>query len=434
MKSFFDRRDPLTGLLNRHGFGKELERGIARIGRYGRRLAVLWIDLLGLDELEERTNRETADNRRIEAAVRLSELIRRVDTIARLDRNSFGVLKTDFEGPEHVAVLAQRLLAAVSSEPSDDGWIAAAQIGISVFPPGDAEPETLLRRAELALQTRSADPPAVGKNRYLFYDEEIGREVEHRIQLLGDLRKALEKGDLGLVYQPQIDSRDGQIIGVEAFVRWHRHPRESIPPAQLLSLASANALMPGVGQRVMELACHQAATWRHQKLPAVPLAVNLSAAELRSEDLLDRVHKTLNTTGLPPKALEFEFTEESLGTGRRALDRVLQQLHGLGFRLTLDNFGIGPSSLEELTRLPLDKLKIDQSFVQGLPNDPRALAVVRSALGLAHTLELQVVAEGVETAEQLECLQAEGCFEVQGYYLGRPMAADELTALLFEKS
>ena len=417
MNTFFDRRDPLTGLLSRHGFGHQMERAIARIRRFGRRLAVLWIDLPDLQEIERRDGQTPANDLRIRITARLSELVRRVDTLARLDHDSFGVLKTDFEGTEHVAILARRLLEALEGE----GLGTRARIGIAVYPPGEGDPAKLLRQAELARHRCSTEG-----NAFAFYDEEISREVQFRLRLLEDLGQAIEEERLGLAFQPQVDLSDCRVVAAEALLRWEHPELGEIPPAQIIALASQNGLMPQIGRQVLNKACQEAARWRHRDFPAVPVAVNLSHSELRNEGLVDAIEDILARHSLEPSALELELSEEALGLGRDTADQTLEALHRLGVRLALDDFGIGPSSLEELVRQPFDKIKIDQSFVQRLPEDPRALAVMRAALGLAQTLGLQAVAEGVETAAQLRALLDEGCCEAQGYYLGRPQEASLL--------
>jgi diguanylate cyclase (GGDEF)-like protein len=424
MNTFFDRRDPLTGLLSRHGFGHQMERAIARIRRFGRRLAVLWIDPLDLPEIERRDGQTTADDLRLRITTRLSELVRRVDTLARLDHDSFGVLKTDFEGTEHVAILARRLLEALEGE---NGLGTRARIGIAVYPPGEGDPAKLLREAELA---RHRCSPEVGS--FAFYDEEISREVQYRLRLLEDLGRAIEDRQLRLDFQPQVDLNDCRVVAAEALLRWNHPELGEIPPAQIIALAAQNGLMPQIGRQVLDRACREAARWRHRDFPAVPVTVNLSHPELRDEDLVPALQETLERHGLEPSALELELSEEALGLGRDTADETLEELHRLGVRLALDDFGIGPSSLEELVRLPFHKIKIDQSFVQRLPEDVRALAVVRAALGLAQTLGLQAVAEGVETAAQLQVLLDEGCCEAQGYHVGRPQEADRLLRRLEE--
>jgi predicted signal transduction protein with EAL and GGDEF domain len=415
MNTFFDRRDPLTGLLSRHGFGRQMERAIARIRRFGRRLAVLWIDPLDLPEIERRDGQTAADDLRLRITTRLSELVRRVDTLARLDRDSFGVLKTDFDGTEHVAILARRLLEALDGE-ADLGQ--RTRIGIAVYPPGEGDPAKLLREAELA---RHRCSPETGS--FAFYDEEISREVQYRLRLLEDLGQAIEERRLRLVFQPQVDLNDRRVVAAEALLRWNHPELGEIPPAQIIALAAQNGLMPQVGHRVLDLACREAARWRQRDFPAVPVTVNLSHPELRDEGLVSTLQETLERHGLEPSAIELELSEEALGLGRDSVDQCLEALHRLGVRLALDDFGIGPSSLEELVRLPFHKIKIDQSFVQRLPEDPRALAVVRAALALAQTLGLQAVAEGVETTAQLQALLDEGCCEAQGYHLGQPQEA-----------
>jgi EAL domain-containing protein (putative c-di-GMP-specific phosphodiesterase class I) len=283
--------------------------------------------------------------------------------------------------------------------------------------------DELIRKADTAMYHGKGQ----GKNRYQFFTAEMNRRAQERMALQTDLRRALERNEFVVHYQPKIRIGTGEVTGVEALLRWQKPEDGLVPPASFIPLAEETGLIVPIGEKVLRLACTQAKAWQAQGLPLLPVAVNLSAIQLREEGLAGTVQGILTETGLDPAALELEITESAIMQESEKAIAMLQAMREMGIRITMDDFGTGYSSLSYLKRFPISSLKIDRSFVAEVLSNADDAEISRAIIAMAHGMKLKVVAEGVETAEQLEFLRREGCDEAQGYYLARPMPAEEFS-------
>ena len=422
------RFDSLTGLANRYTFQDQLEKTLARASRFRRRMALMMLDLDHFKEVNDQHGHDVGDALLVAVSNRLNGCIRKVDTMARLGGDELAVIKTDFDEPEHAAMLARRLLLSLEKPLEIDGLQiqTSVSIGIAVYPPGESDPQGLIKQADLALYRAKRD----GRNTFRFYDQDIGNEVKERMELAQDLSRVLEDDQLYLEYQPQVDLGSKRVTGVEALLRW-RHPQHGvISPVRFISIAEDSGVMNQIGEWVLRTACREALRWREDlKLP-VPVAVNLASSQLRDPDLSERVATILHEVGLPGDAVEMEMTASQLRQLPRGSSRRLQELGEQGIRLTLDDFGSAPVALEELQRLPMGKVKIDPSFIHRLERDEDADALVEAATTVAQKLGLTPVAEGVETGRQARYLENIGCHDVLGHLISRPLSSDSLLELI----
>lgn len=422
------RFDSLTGLANRYTFQDQLEKTLARASRFRRRMALLMLDLDRFKEVNDQYGHDVGDALLMAASDRLSSCIRKVDTVARLGGDELAVIKTDFDEPEHAAMLARRLLLSLEQPFEIDGLQiqTSVSIGIAVYPPGESDSQALIKQADLALYRAKRD----GRNTFRFYDQDIGNEVKERMELAQDLSQVLDENELYLEFQPQVDLGSKRVTGVEALLRW-RHPQHGIiSPVRFISIAEDSGMMGKIGEWVLRTACREARRWREDlKLP-VPVAVNLAGSQLRDPELPERVAAILSEVGLSGDAVEMEMTAGQLRQLPRGSSRRLQELGELGIRLTLDDFGSAPVALEELQRLPMGKVKIDPSFVHRLERDEDADALVKAATSVAQKLGLTPVAEGVETGRQARFLENIGCYDVLGHLISRPLPCDSLLELI----
>ena len=331
----------------------------------------------------------------------------------------------------HVAAVAQKILAAVAKPFIVDAqeFHITASIGISTYPGDSEDMQGLLKNADIAMYRAKEQ----GKNNYQFYSAQMNVHTLERLALESDLRRALERNEFLLHYQPKVDIGSGRIIGMEALVRWQQPGKELIPPAQFIPLAEETGLIVPIGEWVLKTACARNKAWQEQGLPRLRIAVNLSARQFAHESLLTDVARVLNETGLDPAWLEFEITESMVMHDPEHAVTLLSRLKAMGIHLSIDDFGTGYSSLSYLKRFPIDSVKIDRSFIQDLPGDGDDAAITRAIIAMAHSLRLKVIAEGVETEAQLGFLREHGCDEMQGYLFSRPLPEDELLRLLQEE-
>jgi diguanylate cyclase (GGDEF)-like protein len=389
------------------------------------------IDLDGFKNINDVLGHAIGDKFLNVIAKRLQALVRETDTVARLGGDEFAVLQTQVTRSEDAAEFAQSIVGAVS-EPyqfADERIATSASVGITLHPPDGADAQQLLKNADLAMYRAKAD----GRNLVRFYAADMEARAQEARHLDSALRQAIAEKQFVLHYQPQIDLRTGDIIGAEALLRWQRPLRGLLSPASFLARAEENGLIIAINEWVLEAACREAHAWTRMGLPPLRIGVNLSAVQFKySVPLL--VAKILADTGLEPWRLDLELTESTVMEDTESVVGDLEQLHQLGVSISIDDFGTGYSSLTYVKNFPVNRLKIDQCFIRGLPTDPSDAAIVRAIVSLGHSLELGVVAEGVESAEQLAQLKTEGCDEVQGYYFGKPMPAAEFVALVRSKS
>jgi diguanylate cyclase (GGDEF)-like protein len=420
--------DPLTGLPGRSLLQQQLEHLLRDAARSEGRVAVLCLGLDDFNSINEKHGYQAGDRLLLAVAERLRALDKRLASLARLGGDQFVLVQIGFQHSYQVAELAQQVLDALARPQS----IAAqpislgVTIGITLSPDDGDDAERLLQRAEQTLTLAKQGD----RQRYQFFVASIDREIRRRRQLEQDLRQALQGDQLELYYQPQLSSASQRVTGVEALLRW-RHPQLGfVPPDQFIPLAEQSGLILAIGDWVLERACRQLREWHALGLEGLRMAVNLSTAQLRSEQLPRQVIGLLQRHGLPPYSLELEVTETGLMTN---VDQAARQLHSLRLAkvlLAVDDFGTGYSSLSYLKSLPLDKIKIDRSFVRDLPHNEDDAIIARTIIQLAHSLNMQVIAEGVETAEQEDYLRAQGCHEGQGYLYCRPLPAFEVTHYL----
>ncbi|HTW26174.1 MAG TPA: EAL domain-containing protein [Acetobacteraceae bacterium] len=414
--------DPLTGLANRKLLHEQIDEALRRAGSHNEPVAVLCLDLDRFKLVNDLMGHLAGDKLLRQVSKRLRGLARPVDTVARLGGDEFAVVQPGGAQPEAATLLAQRIITAMT-EPFDiDGREIriSASVGAAIFPLDGAAGEALLKNADIALYRAKQEH----RGSFRLFEAAMDRRLRDRRLLEQDLRDAIAGARLELYYQPIVACRDGRIEGYEALLRWHHPERGWVPPSTFIPLAEETGLILPLGRWALEAACLEAASW------PVPrrVAVNLSPAQFRDGDLPAIVADILRRSGLDPARLKLEITEGLLIDDTDRALATLNALKGLGIGIALDDFGTGYSSLSYLRRFPFDQIKIDRSFIQALASDPDAAAIVRAILALARSLRLGVIAEGVETEDQLALLRQEDCLLVQGYLLGRPLPPDALAA------
>jgi diguanylate cyclase (GGDEF)-like protein len=421
--------DELTNLANRNLFNSHLSHAMNRAARNDGSLAVLFIDLDRFKTINDALGHDVGDAVLQIVARRLSEGLRAADILARLGGDEFVVIAEDVVERDALTALAAKLLAAVDAPVIVRGqeFVLTASIGVAIFPRDGTDAQTLIKNADIAMY-RAKD---VGRNCMEFYSEQMGSANVDRLAFETQLKKAaVERNQFVLHYQPRISLRDGRITGVEALVRWMNPERGLVPPGQFIALAEELGLIGAIGDWVLRAAATQAVQWQQAGFGPIRIAVNISANQLHAAGFLDQLHAALKESGLDPGALELEITESVMMKPIQHLAELLDAVRALGVHLSVDDFGTHYSSLAYLKRLPIHYLKIDRSFVHDVPVDPDDVTIVRAVIQLAHNLDMQVVAEGVENEAQLEFLRAEGCDEIQGYLVSRPVPAEQLAELL----
>jgi diguanylate cyclase (GGDEF)-like protein/PAS domain S-box-containing protein len=413
--------DLLTGLPNRAAFTACIDATIETSTKDDQSFALLSIDFDRFKEVNDVYGHAAGDDLLRQVSKRLQAAVGGA-FLARLSGDEFVVIATDGEQPGAAEALADRLLAAVTEEFSIKGQSVntALSIGIAIFPVDGVDSTTLIGNADAALYRAKAE----GRGMFRFFEANMDKRLRERRVLQQELRTAIERNELTLHYQPQARI-DGEIIGFEALIRWQHPQRGTIPPGTFIPLAEENGLIVAMGEWVMREACRQAASWPNP----LQIAINLSPVQFRHGDLPGLVHSVLLETGLAPERLEFEITEGVLIDDFSRAVAILRRLKALGARIAMDDFGTGYSSLSYLQSFPFDKIKIDKAFISNLEHNNQSATIIRAVIGLARGLELPVLAEGVETKEQLAFLAKESCNEIQGYLIGRPLAIDEYAAL-----
>jgi diguanylate cyclase (GGDEF)-like protein/PAS domain S-box-containing protein len=426
-------RDSLTGLANRGLFVDRLERGLARADRLMRRLAVLFIDLDRFKIVNDSLGHHAGDALLVEIAARIRTCLREHDTAARLGGDEFTVLLEDLHDAEEAIQVAERIGTALAAPVVLNGrdLFISASIGIALSTPRRDQPNSLLRKADLALYRAKAE----GRARFAMFDPSLEVAAVERLEVETDLRHALERGQLQVYYQPIVHLKTGTMTGLEALVRWQRPGQGLVLPSAFIPVAEETGLIEAIDQWVLEQACRQARIW-HDTYPADPpllMSVNLSARQFQHANLVAEIQRVLDTTGLDPRGLILEITESAVMSDPETAIATLRDLKALGIEVAIDDFGTGYSSLSYLKRFPVDTLKIDRSFVDGIPDDLQDTAIVQSVVALAKTLKLNVIGEGVETAAQRLHLSRLGCERGQGHLFAEPLPAFRIDALLREQ-
>lgn len=420
--------DTLTNLPNRDLFRDRLERSLSRARRAQRTVAVAFLDLDRFKNINDSLGHAYGDLLLQEVACRLTVAVRETDTVSRFGGDEFVILMADMSSRNGATVAANKLLNAFTAPFVLDGVEVSTttSIGLAVYPDSGEDADTLLKHADVAMYQAKN----LGRNTFQFYSQDMNAQALKRLLLGNDLRHALEKDELFLLYQPQLDVASGRMIGVEALLRWRHATQGVIAPDQFIPVAEETGLIIPIGRWVLQAACRQFKLWLDQGCDLGSLAVNLSPKQFKDAELAAHVTQALGTVELPPYYLELELTESMLMEHAGETRQILQQLRQIGVRLAIDDFGTGYSSLSYLKHFPINKLKIDKSFVAGLPDDRDDAAIAEAIVGLSRSLDLQVLAEGVETEAQRDCLERLQCHHMQGYYFSRPVEAQQITQLL----
>jgi diguanylate cyclase (GGDEF)-like protein/PAS domain S-box-containing protein len=420
--------DFLTGLPNRMLLGDRLGRAITLAQRHDKKGAVLFLDLDGFKHVNDSLGHQFGDRLLQSVSGRLTECLRGSDTVSRQGGDEFVVLLSEVEHAEDAAITARRMLEAVAAPHSIDGYElrVTTSIGVSVFPDDGLEAESLIRNADTAMYQAKAN----GRHSYQFFEPGMNVGAVERQFVEESLRRALERRELSLHYQPKVDLATGAITGAEALLRWTHPDRGLIPPMAFIPVAEDCGLILPIGRWVLQQACRQAREWARAGLPKMTMAVNVSAVEVRSPTFLDGLHGILEETGMEPQALQLDLSESTLMANFPSMEVTLSKLRARGLALAIDDFGTGHSSLSTLRKLSIDILKIHRSFVKQITAEPAKATIAAAVLGLGHNLDLRVVAQGVETREELAFLQERHCDEGQGYYFSKPLPPHEFAALL----
>ena len=421
------QHDFLTGLPNRMLLNDRIGQAIALAPRHSNQVAVLFLDLDGFKHINDSLGHRIGDKLLQSIAKRLVACVRVSDTVSRQGGDEFVVLLSEAEHPNDAVIVAQRILCAVAKVHSIDehDLHITASIGVSIFPDDGTDAETLIKNADTAMYQAKEN----GRHSCQFFKPSMNIQAVERQSIEESMRRALERKEFSLEYQPKIDLRTGAITGAEALLRWTTLTRGSVSPVQFIPIAEDCGLIVPIGAWALREACQQAQAWVDAGLPAITMAVNVSAIELRDQSYLDRLSIILNETGFDPKLLELELTESALMTRIESTAAIIQGLRAKGARVAIDDFGTGYSSLSYLQKFQVDVLKIDQSFVRQISAGGDAI-IVTAVIAMARSLKLRVVAEGVETLQDAEFLRARHCDEAQGYFFSRPLRPHEFARLL----
>jgi diguanylate cyclase (GGDEF)-like protein/PAS domain S-box-containing protein len=423
---FMAYHDALTGLPNRRFFNRCLTDALAMSQRAKQSTAVMFVDLDNFKRINDTLGHAVGDQLLKAVVRRFTACVSEKDIISRLGGDEFAIILQGISR-QHAAEVAERIIDCCSEPFVIEGHelFVSPSIGISLYPDDGDSIENLVKNADVAMYEAKEQ----GKNTYQFYTSEMNEAIFRRVELEKHLRKALEREELSLYYQPQVDLKTGRIIGVEALVRWE-HPQWGIvSPADFIPLAEETGLIVPLGEWVLRTACRQQKAWQEAGLPFTRVSVNLSTRQFYQNDLVKTISQILRQTGLDPQYLELEITESITMSVDHALE-VLDKLKGLGVKLSMDDFGTGYSSLSYLKNFPIDQLKIDQSFVRDITGSRKDAAIVKTIIELAHNLDMRVIAEGVETEEQLNWLKQQECDEAQGYYFSEPLTVEQFELLM----
>jgi diguanylate cyclase (GGDEF)-like protein len=420
--------DFLTGLPNRMLLDDRVGRAIALAARHGKKIAVLFLDLDGFKHINDSLGHPVGDRLLQSVAKRLVSCVRGSDSVSRQGGDEFVVLLLELEQAEDAAVTARRILEAVAQPHSIDrhDLHVTASIGVSIYPDDGLDADTLIKNADTAMYQAKEN----GRRSFQFFKAAMNVRAVERQSIEEDLRRALERREFSLHYQPKVDLTTGAITGAEALIRWMHPSRGLVPPADFIPVAEDCGLILPIGAWVVRQACAQARAWLDAGLPVTSMAVNVSAMEFRDKGFLDGLFAILAETGLDPSYLMLEMTESVLMKNAAATATILQTLRQRGIQVAVDDFGTGYSSLSHLQRFPVDAVKIDQSFVRQISTASQDTTIVKAVIGMARGLKLQVIAEGVETLEEVAFLRAYRCDEAQGYYFSRPVPPQQFALLL----
>ncbi|APG27250.1 hypothetical protein A7E78_04990 [Syntrophotalea acetylenivorans] len=429
--NYLAHHDPLTGLANRLLFNDRLHHALTNARRLNSRVALLFIDLDRFKNVNDSLGHKTGDLLLKEVASRLASITRANDTLARLGGDEFVIVSEQTSGYPGITTLAQKVQQALSwpLQVGRQELFVSGSVGVSVFPEDGENVESLMQCADVAMYQAKE----LGRNNYQFFTSGMTERAQESLEMENKLRKALDNQELLLHYQPQVDMASGAIIGMEALLRWQHPVMGLVSPGKFIPLAEETGLILPIGKWVLQEACRQAVLWQQAGYPAWTMAVNISAKQFWQADLVDTIGQALEESGFDSGLLELEITESAImQDAEKAIDTMLR-IRERGIKLAIDDFGTGYSSLSCLRRFPLSKLKIDRSFTNDILDGEDRGAIAEGIMALARTLKLDVIAEGIEKAEQMEFLLAKGCTEGQGFHLGRPMPAEGLADYYLQK-
>ena len=420
--------DSLTNLPNRALFYDRLAHGLAQALRNKWALAVMFIDVDRFKHVNDTFGHAAGDQLLKKVSERLSECVRSDDTVGRLSGDEFSIVLSRLSVAEDAATVAQKIVDALNQPFQLEGaeLFVTASIGITVFPADSTDQDTLIRNADVAMYRAKER----GRNNYQFYTPELNRRTRAMLSMEGELRRALERDELVLHYQPKVSLGSGRITGVEALLRWRHPERGLVPPGDFIPLLEETGLIVQAGEWVLKAVCEQLKVWERAGIEAVPVAINLSARQFLAPDLAGSIRRVLEAHEVRAALVEVEITESAIMTNAEEAIRTLEYLQSLGVQTAVDDFGTGYSSLSYLKRFPLRALKVDRSFVRDITTDPDDAAITQAVISMAHSLDLKVIAEGVETEGQLSFLERYGCDEVQGYLYSRPVPGEDCGVLI----
>ncbi|NRD77337.1 EAL domain-containing protein [Bacillus sp. BRMEA1] len=418
--------DPLTGLPNRHLLNDRITQALEQETEHNQTIGIMFIDLDRFKFINDTLGHAVGDQLLVEAAQRIQACVGRSDTVCRQGGDEFIVLLPNTSS-EEVSKKAKLILLLFNQSfvLNEHEMFVTPSIGISLYPSDGQDKDTLIKNADTAMYRVKEQ----GKNSFQFYTPEMNEIVSKKLQMEIGLRKALERKEFKLYYQPQVNVISGKLIGVEALIRWQHPEMGNISPADFIPLAEETGLIIPIGEWVLYEACRQNKSWQLEGFPPIRMAVNMSSRQFQHSNLIEVIHKVLKETELEPKFLELELTESIIQDSKHAIT-TMHKLKDMGIYLSIDDFGTGYSSLSYLKTFPIDTLKIDQTFTKNIFTDFKDASLVDTIINMAHNLELKVIAEGVETVQQLEFLQQRRCNEAQGYYFSRPISADEMSIVM----
>ena len=432
--------DTLTGLPNRESFMMHVDQSIKSASRHKQKLAALFLDLDDFKRINDTLGHTIGDLLLKAIAERLLDCLRSSDVIGHTEENvsthmvarfggdEFTLLLTEIRGSQDAVVVAQRIMDSLMRPVNLAGHevVITPTIGIAIFPEDGGNTEVLFRNADTAMYSAKRG----GKNHFQFYNDAMNVSARERLTMENQLRKALERNELQLHYQPQLEVESGRIIGVEALLRWQNEELGNVTPDRFIPMAEDSGLIIPIGEWVLRTACTQLKAWQDTGVPLARMAVNISVRQFMHHGFLLLVEQVLEETGLDPDSLELEITESLLMTDADGAITILSELKKLGVLLAIDDFGTGYSSLSYLKRFPIDRLKVDQTFVREITTNIEDAAITKAVIAMANTMDIRVIAEGVETEEQLRYLTEKRCHEIQGYYLSRPVPAHEISSFI----
>ncbi len=415
--------DVLTGLVNRAEFRNRLEDSLANAARNDRIVGLAFIDILGFKTVNEAIGHANADKVLKECAERMKKAVRRTDTVARLGPDEFAIVATNQKDLDGVISFVRKIHSELTREiPVAEREVKLdVAMGITIYPTDDTNPDRLIQNADFALK-RAKEKPRGG---YHLYDQSMHMKIQDRIRLEEEMRLGLDRGEFMLYFQPQIELATGRLVGAEALMRWQHPERGFMPPGEFIPLAESSRLIIPMSEWLIHAAAAQAKSWQKFGIPPFTIGINVSPLHLESGDLADEIALALQRTGLNPRWLDVEITEGMVMTGSTRVLATLERLREIGVGLSIDDFGTGYSSLSYLKKYPFKQLKVDQSFVRGVPDNRDDAAIVEAVVRLGQSLNISVIAEGVETVDQQEFLKSLGCHAAQGYLYGRPMPAQD---------